>query len=288
MARASLVSLASAVLVLTTSPAVAQSSIEVFGGLTVTLSPPAGSYEIDYEPKLIFGTATGGQATHTLTLDTTGRAGFEFGVNWLPTKHAGLQLLVDRMSHTLGGSNPDYQLALDYLARLPPDYVQLPYSAGYSLRWPDTSGEMTVWRVGANGLARFGGRPVDLTISGGLMWSRVSGVFEQAGYYDFHLGGHSVLFYNDVLLDMRFAEGWHLGYDLGIDAGFHVGGHAALLAGVRFFGPSLEPDVLIGDTLNSVNFEVPPADIEAALGRKQARFDPWGSPMLRVGLRVGF
>jgi len=288
MARASLVSLASALFVLTASPAVAQSSIEVFGGLSVTLSPPAGSYETDYVPKLVFGTATGGQAMHTLTLDSTGRVGFEFGVNWLPTKHAGLQLLVDRMSHSLGGSNPDYQLALDYLARLPPDYIERPYSFSRSLQWPDTSGEMTLWRLGVNGLARFGGRSVDLTISGGLMWSRVSGGFEQAGYYDFHLGGHSVLFYNDVLLDMRLDEAWHLGYDLGIEAGFHAGSHVAVIAGVRFFGPALEPEVLVGDILNTVIFEVPPADIEAALGGRRASFDPSGSPVVRFGVRVGF
>lgn len=268
--------------------AFAQSSVELFGSVTVTLSPPVGSYQTDYEPQLIYGTTTGGRAAHLLTLDAEGRAGFDFGLNWLSNNRFGLQLLVDRASHTLGGQNVNYELAFDYLARLPPDYIELPYSFRRSLPWPATSGEMTVWRVGANGVGRVAGRWVDLTVSGGLLWSKVSGRFEQAGYYEFRLGGHSTLFYNDVLLDMTFDESWQLGYNLGAEAGFRAGSHVAFTAGIRFFGPALEPEVIVGDVLNTLIFDVPRSDIEAALGGKSATFDPWGSPVLRFGVRVGF
>jgi len=266
----------------------AWAQVEVFGGLTVSLAPPAGVFETDYMPRLVYGTTTGGRAAHMLTLEADGRAGFDVGVNWLPNRHVGLQVLVERTGHALTGANVDYELAIDYLARLPPDYVERPYSSRRSLPWPDTTGDMTVWRVGANGLARFSGRWVDLTVSGGLVWTRVSGRFEQAGYYEYRLGGHSTLFYNDVLLDMTFDESWQAGFNVGAEAGLRAGRHVAFTAGIRFFGPALEPDVIVGEPLNFVLFEVPRADIEAALGGKSATFDPWGSPVLRFGIRVGF
>lgn len=268
--------------------AFAQSRVELFGSLTIATSPPVGSYETSHPPKLVFGKAMGGRAGHLLTLAADRRVGIDFGVNWLPTRHLGVQFLVDRTNHALGGKNGDYELAIDYLARLPPDYIELPYRFRRSLPWPDTTGTMTVWRVGTNGIGRVAWPRVDLTVSGGLLWSKVSGRFEQAGYYEYRLGGHSTLFYNDVLLDMRFDESWHLGYNLGAEVGIRASRRVALTAAIRFFGPALEPDVVVGDVLNTLIFEVPRSDIEAALGGRTARFDPWGNPVLRFGVRVGF
>ncbi len=288
MSRAACAGLIFLTILLPAAPAAAQPQVEVFGSLITPISAPTGVFITHYVPKLVYGTVTGGAATHTLNLEGDRRVGFDFGVNWLPSGPVGVQFLVERTSHSFGGANPDYQLAIDYLARQPPDYVERPYSSRRAFSWPDTTGQMAVRRVGANGLARFGGRAVDLTVSGGFLWSRVSGVFEQAGYYEYRLGGHSTLFYNDVLLGMAFDEAWQLGYNVGAEVGFRAGRQLAFTAGARFFGPSLEPQVVVGDILNTVIFEVPRADIEAVLGGRRVEFDPWGSPALRFGVRVGF
>ena len=217
----------------TPADAFAQSHVEVFGGIDVATLAPAGTFTTDYATALAAGTTTGGRAGQTLALDVARRPGFEGGVNWLPVPHAGVQIFVGRVSAPVSGVNSPYDVRLDYVASPPPNYVPRPFTYERTTTWPDTTGAMTVWRAGVNAIARVSGRRANLTIAGGLLLSRLGGLFEPVGFSQFRLGGHSVLFGDEARVRMTFDGAWHAGVDVGADLAVHAGRHVAIVFGVR-------------------------------------------------------
>ncbi|HEX9773764.1 MAG TPA: hypothetical protein VGA44_09890 [Steroidobacteraceae bacterium] len=268
----------------------ARQQVEVFGALTTSTTAPAAQFTVDYVPRLVFGTVTGGRARHALNLEGGRSPGFEAGLNWLPVPRAGLQVFVARSECDLGGANAPYSLELQYLARQPPDFVEREYSLQQSVTWPESLGDVGAWRVGVGGLARFSGSHADLSLSGGLLLTRLSGAFQPAGYYEYRLGGHSTIFYNEVLVSMALDEAWHPGYHLGAELGVRAGARVRFIAGLRLFGPSPVPLARVADVLNEdqMLFSVPRSDIEAAIGGRPVAFDRLDRVVLRFGLGVGF
>jgi len=268
------------------APATAQGPVEVTASITLPLVPVGGAFMTEYRPGLVAGTATGGRAGQTLTLDGSRRVGFEGSLSWLATRHAGLQMILRRDSRRFDSPNTPYALELDYLSRPPPDYVERAVRFSRSFDWPSTDGWLTTWSVAANGLVRIDWEAADLSLTGGVLLSRTSGTFEPVGFHEFQLGGHSTLFDREALVRMAFEEQWQAGANLGATVAVSLGPHVALTAGVRLMTtPDLEVRV---DRILSESMPFPASsrsDLEAALTAGLAGFDRWQT-CLTAGLRI--
>jgi hypothetical protein len=278
---------AAGIVLLTLSiPAAAQPRVEGFGSLSTPVGGPNGLFITDYIPELVYGGGTGGRAGQTLNLDSGREFGFEGGVNVLFVPRAGLQVFVSRDHRTFDGPNTPYDLRLEYLARQPPDYIQRAYTFDRSFDWPDTVGDMTTWHVAANGLLRFEGRRADVTLTGGLLLSHPTGQFETAAFHEFRLGGHSVLFYEEAIVGMKFEESWHAGFNAGAEVAVRIGRHVALTAGIRLL-TSPEPIVDVAEIVDDyqILFDMTIEDIQAELGGNPADFDRF-TPVFRFGVRI--
>jgi hypothetical protein len=280
---------AAVILLACSMPASAQIRVEGIGALSTPVTTPGGVFITDYVPQLVpsGGSGTGGAAGQTINLDSGRELGFEGGVNLLFTPRVGAQVLLGRETRTFEGANTPYDYSIEYLARQPPDYVERAYSSSRSFDWPDTTGDLTAWHVAANGLARVPvGSRADVTLTGGLQLSRPSGGFERAVYHQFRLGGHSVLFYDEALVSLRFAEDWHAGVNGGAELAVRAGRHIALTAGVRwrtFPDPTVDVARLLDGSL--ILFDLPLDDVQAAIGGVPADFDRL-MPVFRFGVRI--
>lgn len=281
------VTLAVVSLALLATPASAQSRVELFGAYAIPTGTVSGTFTSDYVPVLVYGTVTGGSGGQTLQLQGGRPAGFFGGINWLPVRQAGVQLFVGRESNQFTGVNTPNHIQLTYLSRQPPDYIERTFTYDRSFDWPDTRGDFSLWRVGANGLWRIEGRYADITLGAGLLLSRVRGQFDPASYYEFHLGGHSTLFYEEALARLRFVDTWHTGYNAGIEVAIPTTGHVAMTAGVRLM--SVPGDVKVTTEITNADlmiFEISAAAVQDHIGGRPASFSRWGSAVVIVGLRV--
>ena len=274
-------------LVLLAAPAAAQSRAELFGSFAVPARVVTGTFTSGYEPLLINGGTATGQAGQTLQLVGGRPGGFLAGVNWLPSGRLGVQLFGSRASHSIGGANAPSQVRLTYLTRQPPDYIEREFTYQQSFDWPDTEGTFTLWRLGANGLLRLGGERVDLTLTGGLLLSHLSGYFDKASYVEFRLGGHSTLFYEEALARLQFSDEWRAGYNAGVDVAIATGRHVALTAGVRVLSsPARVP--LVAEILNpdQLIFDVPLNRVQEHIATQPAVLSETGALVFTIGLRV--
>ncbi len=274
-------------LVLLAAPAAAQSRVELFGSLAVPAQVVTGTFTSDYQPLLINGGTATGQAGQTLQLLGGRPKGLLGGVNWLTGRRVGVQLFGSRASHAIGGVNTPNQVRLTYLARQPPDYIERQFTYQRSFDWPDTEGGFTLWRLGANGLLRLGGDRLDLTLTGGLLLSHISGYFDEASYVEFRMGGHSTLFYEEALARLRFSDSWRAGYNAGVDVAIATGRHVALTAGVRWLSSpartAVVAEVLNADQLIS---QVPLTRVQEHIATQPAVFSRTGALVFTSGLRV--
>lgn len=274
-------------LILLASPAAAQSPIELFGAYSIPTSAVRGTFTSEYVPVLVYGSGAGGTGGQTLQLLGGRPRGFLGGINWLPARHAGVQLFVSRESHQFTGVNTPNHVRLTYLARQPPDYVERQFAFERSFDWPDTQGDFSLWRVGASGLWRFGGRHADVTLGAGVLLSRVQGQFDKASYMDFHLGGHATLFYEEALARLRFLDTWHAGYNASLEAAISAGPHVALIAGARLMStPGNVPVFAQIINKDQMIFEIPAAAVQDHIATKPVVFSQWGSAVFTIGLRV--
>ncbi len=202
-------------------------------------------------------------------------------------RHAGAQLFVSRESHAITGVNTPNHIQLTYRSRQPPDYTERTFTYDRSFDWPDTQGDFSLWRVGANGLWRLGGRHADVTLGAGVLFSRVQGEFDTASYMEFHLGGHSTLFYEEALARLRFVDTWHLGYNAGIEAAIFAGPRVAVIAGARLMSTPGDMPVF-AQILNKdqMIFQIQAATVQDRIATRPAVFSQWGSAVFAVGLRV--
>lgn len=285
MVRASLLALS---LLLVAAPVAAQSRLELFGALTVPVTTVEGTFTSDYVPSLVNGgTVISGRGGQTLHVDGGRPLGWLAGANWLITPHAGVQVFVGRASHAISGANAPHQLQLTYLARQPPDYVEREYAYDRDFDSLDTAGTYAMWRVATNGLWRERRGGVDVTLSAGVLFSRLQGYVDQVSYFEFRLGGHSTLFYEEALARLRLSEAWHVGYNAGGDVAIPIAARVAVIAGVRVMSAPATRTVA-AELLNAdqMIFAIPVERVHTNIATQPVRFSRWGGPSITLGVRV--
>ena len=227
--------------------------VEFWGAVTPGQMGPSGSVVSSYSPPLLLdGSDYTSHASQTVTFDGQAHVGFEAGSNLFFARHAGLQLIFDRQSPDLEGTNGPYDVTLNYISRPPPDNQAIPVTVHKSTPWPDTTGSITQSTFSLNGVVRAGtASRIDVTFSGGLSIQRLSGTVQPVGFTQYNLGGHSVLFENEYHLAMSLGPTSAVGFNLGGDLNVHVARQVALLFGYRYFGgPSVDMPVHVASVLN--------------------------------------
>jgi hypothetical protein len=243
---------------------------EVWGAVTGVMTGPAGSLVSSYSPPLLFDgdfTSRGGQ---TLRAETRATVGLTGGVNVFPSRRVGIQMVFDRASFDVSGTNTAYTVALQYVSRPPPDNIPRIVNVDQLVAWPDTSGSLTLMSLAFNAVVRIG-RPdrLSATISGGPAFYRMRGEVQPLGFTTFRLGGHSVLFQDSSRLALSFEPAHALGFDIGGEISLAAGRHTSFIAGYRYFGgPDADVAVSPATVLNTdeVIFEQSMADIGSRLG----------------------
>jgi hypothetical protein len=196
-------------------------------------------------------------------------------------------VLVSRASHGVAGANLPHRLQLTYVSRQPPDLVEREFTYDRLIDSPDTSGSYAMWRVATNGLWRVPLKSLDITMSAGIAVSQLEGYIDQASYFEFRLGGHSTIFYEEALARLRLAGTWRVGYNAGVDLAIPVAPRVAVTAGVRVT-PSPATVAVTPELLNAdrMIFAIPVERVQAALGTEPVRFRRWGGPAITLGIRV--
>jgi len=261
---------------------------EVWVAVTGVTTGPAGSLVTSYSPPLLFDgdfTSRGGQ---TLSAETGAAVGLTGGVNVFPTRRVGIQMLFDRVSFGVSGTNTSYTVALQYVSRPPPDNVPQIVHVDQSVAWPDTSGSLTQMALAFNAVVRIGRADrLSATVSGGPAFYRLSGELQPLGFTTFRLGGHSVLFQDSSRLALSLEPAHALGFDIGGEISLAAGRHTSFIAGYRYFGgPEADVAVSPATVLNSdeVIFEQSMADISSRLGPTPLRMSV-SSPRVFFGVR---
>jgi len=264
--------------------------VEFWGAVTPGQPGPSGSIVSSYSPPLLLdGSDYTSHASQTVMFDGQTHVGLEAGANLFFARHAGLQLLFDRHSPDLEGTNGPYDVTLNYISRPPPGNQAIPVTVNKSTPWPDTNGSITQSTFSVNGVVRVGtSSRIDATFSGGLSIQRLSGTVEPVGFTQYNLGGHSVLFENEYRLAMSLGPTSAAGFNLGGDLNVHVANHVALLFGYRYFGgPSVDMPVHVASVLNpdEITFAQTIADIERWMAPAPAQVHIGGWHIL-AGVKV--
>jgi hypothetical protein len=271
------------------SPATVTSPFDVWVGISVAPIGPSGVLTSSYSPPLLFDGAFTSTAAQTITFDTDRAAGLTGGANLWLTERAGLQILADRVSHSLSGASTPYMFSLQYASRLPPnDDVQI-VDAHQTVPWPQVTGSFRDLNVSVNAVVRAGHADrVSATASGGLTIHRLTGTLQPLAFTSFHLGGHSVLLEDDYRLMMALGPTISIGVNVGGDVDIALGPHAALMVGYRYFAAASAQ--IAAQPLDVVNadqivFEQPLTDIAARLGATPAIVS-FSHSRIIVGLKV--
>jgi hypothetical protein len=263
--------------------------LEVWAGVSVAPSGPSGAVVSSYSPPLLLDgafTSSGGQA---VTFAGRRSAGFAGGANLFLTRHAGIQILADRISADASGVNGPYAFALHYVSRPPPDNALVPVDVSQATPWPATEGSLMQLTLAANGVVRLG-RPnrASLTLSGGLSYYRLSGTVQPVGYTTFRLGGHSVLFEDDYRLAVSLEPTGVIGFNGGGDLSVPIGRGVAVMLGYRYFGgPTADVPARVTAILNpdQVIVQQTSADIAQRLALAPTRASVSASRVI-VGLKL--
>ena len=264
---------------------------EMWAAVTGATSGPAGEIATSYSPPLLLDGDYVSHGTQTLHAESDRAIGLSGGINLFPTTHVGLQILLDRASFAVSGSNTPYAFGLQYTSRPPPNNELQVVSLNQSVAWPDTSGTLTQLVVGFNAVVRLG-RPdhIGLTISGGPSYVRVSGAVQPVGYTTFHLGGRSVLFEDDYRLAVAVNSVNAVRFNVGGDLTIAVGRGTAVLVGYRYLaGPNVEVRLRPSAILNpdQVLFQQALEEIASRIAPVSMQLSPSGSRVL-AGLKVMF
>lgn len=272
------------------SGATEEPRVEFWGAVTARQTGPSGSVVSSYSPPLLLdGSDYTSHASQTVTFDGQSGVGFEAGVNLFFARHSGLQLIFDRQSPGLKGTNGPYDVTLNYISRPAPDNQAIPVTVNTSPPWPDTTGSITQSTFSVNGVLRVGtSSRIDATLSGGLSIQRLSGTVQPLGFTQYNLGGHSVLFENEYRLAMSLGPTSAVGFNLGGDLNVRVARHVALLFGYRYLGGlSIDIPVHVASVLNpeEITFNQTLADIERWLAPAPAHVHIAGWHVL-AGVKV--
>lgn len=130
--------------------AAASSPFDVWIGVSVAPTGPSGVLTTSYSPPLLFDGAFTSAAAQTITFDTDSAAGLTGGANLWLSDRAGIQVLADRVSHSLTGTSTPYTFSLQYASRLPPtDDVQI-VDIHQTVPWPQVTGSFRDLNVSVN------------------------------------------------------------------------------------------------------------------------------------------
>lgn len=277
-------------LLLGVSRPVAAQGVEVSFGSGVALPVRDYTYDSQYVPPFPFVEHTG-RAFQSLTLDPSLSPIIWGGISWLPNGRAGLEVRVDWRRTPLGGANTPYDVAVEYTARQPPDFVPRQFTFERTYEWPDTDGHLQQFTAAAAFVVHAGqpdGAGVRLSAGGGI--TTLSGEFEPLGYTVFHLGGHSTIFADELQATMTLDSKTTFGVSLGAEAHAPIGEHAAFVGGVRIFVPrTMDVPVLAKGILNPEQAlrDVPVSEIQDALAPVALHIRPVTFD-LTAGLSVRF
>lgn len=263
---------------------------EWWGAVSGSVSGPTGTLVSAYSPPLLFDGDFTSDAEQTLRAKASGLSvGFMAGMNVFPSRHVGLQVVFDRMSYNLSGTNSPYDVNLHYVGRLPPNNEPHPVDLHQSLPWPDSSGSLTQMVVAVNAVVRMGHWDrISVEVAGGPAIYRFTGDLQPIAYTAFNLGGHSVLFENNYRLGGSFEPSYAIGFNAGVSVDVAVGRHAAITLGYRYFGGS-DVNVTVNPTtilnLEEIGIQQSMADIASRLSVGSMRTAP-GSSRLIVGFKI--
>ena len=248
------------------------------------ISAPAGELVSSYSPPLLFTSEFTSHGGQTLALNANRGVGVEAGVNLFATPHLGVQILANRASTDLAGTNGPYALDLTYVSRQPPNFDPQTFTVRQSSPWPDTSGSLTQLTIALNGVARVGTADrLNATISGGLSYYRLSGTAQPLGFTTFLLGGHSVLFSDEYHLAFSIDPTAVVGFNVGGEINIPLERRAAMVFGYRYLGgPMTDVPVRLTTILNAdqVTNQETAASIAERLAPGPARVAVAGSRLL--------
>lgn len=189
--------------------------VEIFGAFARPLPAAGGTLDARYEPPLRSGgTRLSSESSQTLTVDASAGRGAHVGANIFVSRAFGVQTAFTRTSADVTGVNDSYDVALRYIALMPPGYTPVELSYARSNPWGDTAGTLTVQSVSLGGVVRWrgAGGAIGGTLAGGVSRDRYTGDIESLAYTQFVMGGHSTLFPVVHRVAVAPAEGesfWH-------------------------------------------------------------------------------
>ncbi len=263
---------------------------EWWAAVSGSVGGPTGMLASSYSPPLLFDGDFTSHAAQTLAAKSRDvSVGFMAGMNIFPSRHVGLQLLFDRTSYSVSGTNGSYDVSLHYVSRLPPNNESQPVDIRQSMPWPDSSGSLTQMVVAVNAVVRLPRfNRISIDIAGGPAIYRFTGDLQPIAYTGFNLGGHSVLFEDTYRLGGSVEPSYALGFTAGANIDLSVGRHAALTAGYRYFGGSTVDLIVTPTTIlnpEEIGIQQPIADIASRLSLGSMQMSP-GSSRFVAGFKI--
>jgi hypothetical protein len=188
------------------------------------------------------------------------------------------------------GSGP-YEIAFQYQARQPPDYVPRDYTLMRSGPWGPVEASFHHATVSANAAALVNPRRrVRGTVSGGLSLGAVSGRLAPVGYTTFRLGGHAVLFSEEYGVEVAFVRTMAVGLNAGGDVEIPLSARTAVTLGGRLLAlREVRMAARVTRRIEPLDAFTPlsPADIERVLQPPPLALKPTVTAV-SAGLRIRF
>jgi len=227
-----------------------------------------------------------GSAGQTVSLSLDRAAGFAVTAGYFPHPRYGLQVLVNRFESPFEGTNTPYEVLLVYIALQPPDYQPREYVYQRAQDWPDTEGALRSLSVSANAALRIGEGPVSAVVSGGPSVYRTGGEVQALGYTRLWLGGHSVLFLDESVVEIAVQPRTTLGFNAGGELVVALHGPLAVVFDGRYFyAPRSASDVRVTRILN-FDEVISPESIEVIQEQMDLQPVQLDASFLRLGVGV--
>jgi hypothetical protein len=241
-----------------------------------------GTYSTSFAPPFDPGEHSG-SAGQTVALSLDRATGFGITAGFFPRPRYGVQVLVNRFESPFGGANTPYEVLLTYVALQPPDFQPREYVYQRAQDWPDTEGALRSLSVSANAALRIGEGPVGAVVSGGPSIFRTGGEAQALGYTRLWLGGHSVLFLEESVVEVAVQPRTTLGFNAGGELVVALHGPLAVVFDGRYFyAPSSASHVRVTRILNFDEL-ISPESIEVIQERMDLQPARLDASFLRLG-----
>jgi hypothetical protein len=225
------------------------------------------TYTSTYSPPFRYVEHTS-TATQTMPLDAGKGPGLWLGVERDLGRHVGLQLSAHYGEADLSGAAGQYDLAMRYTSRPPPQYQPVEVTVRRSEAQPGAEGRLKTLAVALDlvAWADLGSRG-RLGLVVGPAWLHAKGRAQSLVYTEYHMGGHSTAFDQDYLVSFEFPAN-ALGLDVGGFAEVDLGRHAGLRFDVGYcWAPEKDAQVTLRDFVNSseIVWTVEMSDVQSGL-----------------------